>query len=165
MCVINYIHVYKVSKGLQCALMVITIMALWQLLHLGHRNFRKYNTRYITMLMYYLLWATQFWPIQIEQYRQHTVFPFSVDLRIGEIAWSRAAVVPPLAVSNTKAVCWTLVMYGPGIMVVLPHQAGETITRAGTTVHGRDGRAGLCVVVHHGGWWLDDYTDDWYQIC
>ena len=33
---LKYIYIY-ISKGLQCALTVITIMALWQLLHLGHR--------------------------------------------------------------------------------------------------------------------------------
>ena len=36
MCTNLYICIFK---GLQCALTVITIMALWQLLHLGHRKY------------------------------------------------------------------------------------------------------------------------------
>ena len=32
------IYIY-ISKGLQCALTVITIMVLWQLPHLGHRKY------------------------------------------------------------------------------------------------------------------------------
>ena len=32
--------VSEISKGLQCALTAITIVALWQLPHLGHRDVR-----------------------------------------------------------------------------------------------------------------------------
>ena len=39
LCLYVYMYIYILSKGLQCALTVITIMALWQLLHLGHRKY------------------------------------------------------------------------------------------------------------------------------
>ena len=38
---IEYIYIYiYISKGLQCALTAITIVALWQLPHLGTRDVR-----------------------------------------------------------------------------------------------------------------------------
>ena len=39
-----------------------------------------------------------------------TISPITVDLRVGQVAGARAAVIPPLAMSDTKRIGWPLVM-------------------------------------------------------
>jgi len=89
----------------------------------------------------------------VQRVMWRAVTTITIDLSIGEVARTGTAVVAPLAVPRAEAIRCALVVHGARVVDVLAYEARQPVAWPRAAVHGRDGGAGLRVVVHHVEWW------------
>ena len=78
------------------------------------------------------------------------ILTIAVHLYIGVIARPWTAVISPLAMAHTKGIGGPLEVDTARVMQVEAYDARHAVDgRAGAAVHGSNGAARLCVVVHH----------------